>query len=112
GAFGLENGEQGKNRAQVSSLGPWRERSMGFPVPSRGPVLAQIQRPGGAIVKAIGAGSPARIPGRGLDPGGSPACGVGPSRAERGRGIVARGGVSQERAALTIATMPAFRASG
>ena len=103
----------GKEQAPGPFPGARPDRSIGgFPVLSRRPVLAQMRRSGGAAVMAIGAGSPARIPGRGLDPGGSPACGVGPSRAERGRGIVARGGVSQERAALTIATMPAFRASG
>ena len=74
----------GKEQAPGPFPGARPDRSIGGPVLSRRPVLAQMRRSGGAIVMAIGASSPAWIPVEGLDRGR-------PGRAERGRGMAARG---------------------
>ena len=84
---GMARGPLPQNRQRTGSgavpRGPARSLDR-FPVLSRRPVLAQMRRSGGAIVMAIGASSPAWIPVEGLDRGR-------PGRAERGRGMAARG---------------------
>ena len=62
----------GKEQAPGPFPGARPDRSIGFPVLSRRPVLVQMRRSGGAIVMAIGASSPAWIPVEGLDPGPAP----------------------------------------